>query len=69
MVADTPLVLSVPRRLAESTIDRQQVKILNPPSEFQGFRYLMAWHPRHDSDAQNQWLRQLFREATSSIPA
>jgi DNA-binding transcriptional LysR family regulator len=69
MVADTPLVLSVPRRLAESTIDRQQVKILNPPSEFQGFRYLMAWHPRHDSDAQNQWLRQLFRDATSSIPA
>jgi DNA-binding transcriptional LysR family regulator len=69
MVAHTPLVLSVPRRLADSTIDRQQVKILKPPSEFQSFRYLMAWHPRHDSDAQNQWLRQLVRDATSSIPA
>lgn len=68
MVANTPLILSVPRRLAGSTIDRKQVKILRPPSEFKPFRYLMAWHPRHDSDNQNQWLRQLIRSTTSSIP-
>jgi DNA-binding transcriptional LysR family regulator len=68
MVAASRLVVTMPRRLAQSIIDETRVKLISPPKEFKRFRYLMAWHPRYDTDARSVWLRNLIREATSEIP-
>ncbi len=68
MVAGTSLIVTCPRRLANTVVDHSIVKILRPPVEFTSFRYLMAWHPRYDSDSRSQWLRKLIRETTGTIP-
>lgn len=68
VVAGTELMVTVPHRLAASLIDRDRTKILLLPREVCGYQYLMAWHPRLESDAQNLWLRQTVREAAKELP-
>jgi hypothetical protein len=37
------------------------LRIVEPPRELGGYQYLMAWHPRLESDAAHQWLRETMR--------
>jgi hypothetical protein len=32
-----------------------------------GFHFLMAWHPRLDSDARHVWLREAVKSAVNAI--
>jgi DNA-binding transcriptional LysR family regulator len=66
-VAGTEFMTTVPRRLAESIINRATTKLLLLPKEISGFKYLMAWHPRMETDSQNSWLRQTMRDAARKI--
>ena len=69
MVVGTPLLVTLSRRLAQAYANPAHTRLLLPPREIGGFRYLMFWHPRQNSDARHRWLRQTMRVATRSIPA
>jgi DNA-binding transcriptional LysR family regulator len=66
-VVGTNLVATVPRRMAELEASNPCVRIVNAPAALGGFKYLMAWHPRMNSDAAHVWLRSIIREAGKAI--
>lgn len=61
-VAKTNLIATVPKRLAEMEKHNREIKILKPPAEMSGFRYMMIWHPRVNTDAAHAWLRASIRQ-------
>lgn len=66
-VAGTKLIATVPRRMAEFEADNAALKILKPPEVLGRFTYLMAWHPRMNTDAAHVWLRGVIREAGRAV--
>ena len=58
MVAETDLVVTVPRRLAHLHRELKGWKILSAPPILGPFRYLMVWHPRMEDDRAHHWLRR-----------
>jgi DNA-binding transcriptional LysR family regulator len=66
-VAGGNLIATVPRRMAELEARSLSLKILKPPEIFGKFKYLMAWHPRMNSDAAHLWLRATILEAGRSL--
>jgi DNA-binding transcriptional LysR family regulator len=66
-VAGTNLVATIPRRVAESEVSNRAIKIVKAPAVLGTFKYLMAWHPRMNSDAAHNWLRSIVREAGKRI--
>ncbi len=67
MVASTPFLVTVPRRLAQTYADLHNARLITPPAELAGYSYMMYWHPRRDSDPQHRWLRQTIQDATRHI--
>jgi hypothetical protein len=43
------------------------IRILKAPPEITGFKYLMIWHPRVNTDAAHIWLRELISRIGKSI--
>jgi DNA-binding transcriptional LysR family regulator len=66
-VAETSLVATIPRRIAESAASNRAIRIVKAPAVLGTFKYLMAWHPRMNSDAAHNWLRSIVREAGKRI--
>jgi DNA-binding transcriptional LysR family regulator len=66
-VQGTKLIATVPRRFAEGMSYNGAVKILKPPPEITGFRYMMTWHPRVNTDAAHTWLRATMRRVGKTI--
>ncbi|HWL85301.1 MAG TPA: LysR family transcriptional regulator [Polyangiaceae bacterium] len=66
-VPGTELIATVPRRLIHAERHNPSIKVLEPPPELTGFRYLMIWHPRIHTDAAHTWLRSTVREACKSL--
>ena len=67
-VVGTELVATIPRRMAtlpESL--HSELRFAKAPKPMGRFKYLMAWHPRMDSDAPHIWLRSSIREITESV--
>ena len=68
VVAGTALVATIPRRMAalpESL--HSELRIAKAPKPLGRFKYLMAWHPRMDSDAPHIWLRSSIRKIGESV--
>lgn len=61
-VRGTKLMATVPRKFVEGEPMDKTIKVLEPPAEVGGFRYIMTWHPRLNSDAAHAWLRATMRE-------
>ena len=61
-VCGTELVATMPRQFIEGMPRSKAVKVLKPPPEIKGFRYMMIWHPRVNSDAAHAWLRSTMRQ-------
>ncbi len=68
-VAGTPLVATVPRRFVEGMVQTADIKVLKAPAEVGGFRYVMTWHPRLNTDAAHAWLRNTMQTIGESITA
>jgi len=62
-VPGTQLLATVPTRIARFESNNPSLRILKPPEVLGGFNYLMAWHPRMNTDAAHIWLRHAIREA------
>jgi DNA-binding transcriptional LysR family regulator len=56
-VPQSGLMLTAPRRFAMGEAGNRAVKVLKAPAEITGFKYLMVWHPRVNTDAAHLWLR------------
>jgi DNA-binding transcriptional LysR family regulator len=57
----TKLIATVPRKFVEGMGLNPAIRILKPPPEVVGFRYVMTWHPRLNTDAAHAWLRTTMR--------
>ena len=60
-VANTDMVLTVPRRLALAFTQSGSVRWMGAPPEIRGFNYDMMWHQRLDDDPAHGWFREQVR--------
>jgi len=66
-VAGTKLIATVPRRFIAGMTQTPNIKVLKAPPEVGGFRYMMVWHPRVNTDAAHAWLRTTMRSIGESF--
>jgi len=66
-VRGTKLIATVPRRFVAGMGLNSAIKILKPPPEIAGFRYVMTWHPRLNTDAAHSWLRATIRQIGANV--
>jgi DNA-binding transcriptional LysR family regulator len=66
-IAETDLVLTVPRTLARITASIAGLRVVERPRELKPFPYFMSWHPRLTNEAAHVWLREQVRAAARSI--
>ena len=67
-VTGTPLIATIPERLAAyETASQPALKLVGAPKALGAFRYLMAWHPRMNSDAAHGWLRTTLQQVSREI--
>jgi DNA-binding transcriptional LysR family regulator len=68
-IAQTDLILTVPRRLAEITAVMAGVRVVEAPREIKSFPYFMAWHPRLTNEPAHNWFREQLRSAVRTVRA
>ncbi|QHN05119.1 LysR family transcriptional regulator [Granulicella sp. WH15] len=66
-VERTKFIATVPRKFVEGMTQTPAIKTLKAPPEVGGFRYVMIWHPRVNTDAAHVWLRATMREVGAII--
>jgi DNA-binding transcriptional LysR family regulator len=66
-IAQTDLVLTVPRTLANVTKQLSTLRTIEPPRELKPFPYFMSWHPRLTNEPAQVWLRDQVRIAARSL--
>jgi DNA-binding transcriptional LysR family regulator len=66
-VPGTNLLATVPSRIARFESTNLSLRILKPPELLGRFNYLMAWHPRMNTDAAHLWLRRAIRETAKAL--
>jgi DNA-binding transcriptional LysR family regulator len=66
-IAQTDLVLTVPRTLANMTKQMSTLRSIEPPRELKAYPYFMSWHPRLTNEPAQAWLRDQVRIAARSI--
>ncbi len=57
IVAQTDLLVIVPRQLGHALAQQEQVKVLEPPLPLPTYKVKQHWHERFNRDAGNIWLR------------
>jgi DNA-binding transcriptional LysR family regulator len=62
LVASTDLMVTVPRRVAETLARIADVKLLPPPYELPMFAIKQHWHERYQQDPANRWLRSVISD-------
>ena len=66
-ISGTKLVLTAPKRFVMAASEDRAIRILKAPPEITGFKYLMIWHPRVNTDAAHIWLREQISRIGKSI--
>ena len=69
MVSRSNLIATLPGSLATTLINPETTRLVRPPKELEGYRYIMVWHKRQELDVHHVWLRQAFRDATQDVLA
>jgi DNA-binding transcriptional LysR family regulator len=67
IVAESDLILSIPRKLAYKMSQSVPIKILELPIEIATFTPSMIWHERQHNDPRHIWLRNLIMEISSNL--
>lgn len=65
----TELVVTVPRAIAKLETSNPNLRIVKAPALLGTYKYLMAWHPRMNTDAAHIWLRSIIRKAGKAVSA
>jgi len=63
----TELVLTLTSGLTSVVQGDRKLRLVKAPEELHPFHFLMAWHPRHNSDPRHVWLRAAMRSATENL--
>jgi len=58
IVAQTELLVIVPRLLGTALASQERVRLLEPPVTLPAYKVKQHWHERFNADAGNRWLRQ-----------
>lgn len=66
-VQGTTLVATIPSKFLAGIARNPAIKIVKPPPEIVGFRYVMIWHPRVNTDAAHTWLRATMRQIGETV--
>jgi DNA-binding transcriptional LysR family regulator len=66
-VQATNLVATIPSKFLAGIARNPAIKIVKPPPEIVGFRYVMTWHPRLNTDAAHTWLRATMRQIGETV--
>jgi len=69
IVAQTDLIVTLPRRLALQYADSASLQLAPPPLELEQFTLFQAWHERSAHDAGHRWLRNTIQEESRKRPA
>jgi DNA-binding transcriptional LysR family regulator len=62
IVAQTELLVIVPRRLGQALAQQERVRMFEPPVTLPSFAVKQHWHERFHADAGNAWLRRILSE-------
>jgi DNA-binding transcriptional LysR family regulator len=69
IVAETDLILTTGRRIAERLAPSLGLQLFLPPFALKPFSVRMVWHPRSEEDSVGRWLRTVVRTAVSRLLA
>ena len=67
IVAETDLVLTLPRRLAHRLAAIAPLVVHEPPVDVRGFDVHQIWHERRQRDPAHAWLRARVAEVTREV--
>jgi DNA-binding transcriptional LysR family regulator len=65
--AATSLVLTVPRRLAETCVTGVAVRVVAAPPELDRFSYSLVWHNRLEASTAHSWFRDRIRSVAAVL--
>jgi DNA-binding transcriptional LysR family regulator len=63
----TELVLTVTSGMHSVVRGNRELRAVKAPRELHPFHFLMAWHPRFNSDPRHAWLREALRSTTATL--
>ncbi len=63
ILSDSDLVLTVPRRLAETLAQLAPLELFKPPITLAPFRFQLAWHARHQADPAHRFVRRVLGDS------
>jgi DNA-binding transcriptional LysR family regulator len=63
----TELVLTATSGLIPAIKANRKLRLVKAPQELQPFYFLMAWHPRLNTDPRHVWLREAMRSTTAAL--
>jgi DNA-binding transcriptional LysR family regulator len=67
IVAHTDLIMTLPRRIAESFARAHHLRTFAPPVTLDGFDVVTAFHPRSVAEPPIQWLKGVMRAVAKDI--
>ena len=65
IVAQTELLVIVPRLLGNTLASQERVQLLEPPVPLPAYKVKQHWHERFNADAANIWLRRTMADLFS----
>lgn len=63
----TELVLTLTSGMTSVVKEDRKLRLVKAPQELHGFHFLMAWHPRLNTDPRHVWLREAMRSITAGL--
>jgi DNA-binding transcriptional LysR family regulator len=63
----TELVLTLTSGMTSVIKNDRRLRLVKAPQELQAFHFLMAWHPRLNSDSRHVWLREAMRSTIATL--
>ena len=67
IVAQTDLILTLPRRIAMLFAKYANLAVFEPPIELGQYNYMQIWHERLDCDPLHIWLREIIASQTQLL--
>ena len=65
----TELVLTLTSGMASVIKNDRRLRLVKAPQELHAFHFLMAWHPRSNTDQRHMWLREAVRSTVAAPKA
>jgi DNA-binding transcriptional LysR family regulator len=68
-LAGTELVLTLTSGMTSVVKADRKLRLVKAPHELHAFHFLMAWHPRLNTDSRHVWLREALRSIAAGLDA